>query len=146
VLAVTVGSCFFLCVVWLFLLKRYTRAIVWASYVIGLQASTVLLFYVCSELDVQYTDSTFLFPAACILVSTLMVVLRRDSINKAARVLALTCTAVDESPALVTFTLLLSLLQVAFFALYIYTSVLAYFAYGVTSEPSDLGNTTVTPL
>ncbi len=128
---------------WMFALRRCASEIVWGTYIFGGLAVASFVFYGVVKLNTPITSVEIWGPSLGLVVYIIVIIWKREAINRGARVMATACKALEENPCLFTLLAVLQLLQLAYFAWFICATVGSYFAYVVTStamNPSDPGS------
>lgn len=142
VLSMAVTACFLFSGLWIYMLRNCAKTIVWGTYILGWFGVLAFIFFVKNNTHLMWTDAAVITPLILLFISGVVILTRRDSINRAARVMATACTALAESPCLFAFTFVLQLMQLMYFAFYMYSFVHSYFAYPVlaSAPPNSYGN------
>lgn len=134
VLTETVALVFLFSIIWVYALRRCAKTVVFGSYFSGILGTLACIFYVKNHSMAEWTDSIVLYPLLGVCIAVIMIIVKRESINRAAVVISLSCTALEESPSLFIFNFLLVLLQLLYIVFYMASAVSVYFAYPIYSS------------
>lgn len=138
VLGLAITTCFFFSALWIYSLRVCAKPIVWGTYILGWCGVLAFILYVKSISYMDWASASLLVPFLFLFISGVAIMVRRESINRAARVMATACTALGENSCLFVFTFVLQLFQLLYFGFYMYSALNSYFAYPILStEPAS---------